>query len=522
MAEDTKDAEPQTEPTEDQDPKQEDNLPPNQVDVEEVATLKKKVTVTIRSERIDAKRDEMFGELSSTAQVPGFRIGRAPRRLLEKRFGKEVAQDVRNALIGESIGDAVETSELKTIGEPDLNLEDIELPDSGDLEFSFEVEVSPEFDLPELKGIEVNKTVAEVTDERIDQDIALLAEQRAQYDETDKAAVEGDVVLAGATIRIKGDKEAHERPGLTLRVAPAQIEGIPLIDLGKALSGKKADQTAELKITIPEAHPNEEWKGKEATIEIRISQVRRRILPKIDDEFAKAGGFDSLAELREAIRTRLGSRVEQEVRRQMRGQVEEYLLDNTDFSLPEGVARRHTDRVVQRRTVDLLQRGVPREKIEENITELQAAAGEEARRDLKLQFILDKIAGEREVEVSSDEVNARVAQIAGLYERRPERVRQELAADGSLGQLQVVIREEKTMDLLLQEAEITEVSPEEPQAKAPKKAKKAKKAAKKTTKKTAKKAEKKAEKKTEKKTASKKTKKTKKAAKKSGKEDEGK
>ena len=172
--------------------------------------------------------------------------------------------------------------------------------------------------------------------------------------------------------------------------------------------------------------------------------------------------------------------------------------------------------MVQRRTVDLLQRGVPRERIEENITELQAAADEEARRDLKLQFILDKIAGEREVEVSSDEVNARVAQIAGLYERRPERVRQELAADGSLGQLQVVIREEKTMDLLLQEAEITEVSPEEPQAKAPKKAKKT---AKKTAKKAEKKTEKKTEKKAEKKTASKKTKK---AAKKSGKQDEGK
>ena len=116
-----------------------DDLPKCGVAVEDAGTLKKKVTVTVPRERIDAKFDELYGELGHSAQIPGFRIGHAPRRLVEKRFGREVGKDVRNGIIGESIGQALEQAELSTLGEPDLDLEAIELPDDGDLAYSFEV-----------------------------------------------------------------------------------------------------------------------------------------------------------------------------------------------------------------------------------------------------------------------------------------------------------------------------------------------------------------------------------------------
>jgi len=471
-----------------------DNLPENKVAVEDVGTLKKKIKVTIPRQRIDAKRDEMFGELASTAQVPGFRIGRAPRRLIEKRFGKEVAEDVRNALIGESIGDAIEKTKLKTIGEPDLDLDQIELPEAGDLEFSFEAEVAPEFELPELKGIKVEKPSAEIADERIDAQLAQWAASQATFQQTDEPAKMDDSITAGAKITIEGIEEPIESPGLTLRVAPGQIEGIPLLDLGKALEGKKAGDTATLKVNVNEVHPNEQWRGKQATVEITISQVRKRIVANIDDRFAESAGFESLKELREFVRDRAEAQLSANVKRTMHAQVEQYLLDNTDFDLPEGLTRRHTDRLIQRRFVSLLQQGVPRERIDQQLTELQAAAGEQAKRDLKLRFILDKIAEDKDIKVSPDEVNARVAEIARLYNRRPERLRQELAADGSLQQLENALREDKVIGALLAEAEITEAKAEKP----------AKKAAKKTAKKPAKKAVKKASKKTEAKSGEKK------------------
>ena len=439
---------------------QADDLPANAVAVEDAGTLKKKITVTVPRERIDAKLDEMYGELLHTAQIPGFRIGRAPRRLVEKRFGTEVAQDVRNSLVGEAIGSAAEQADLKTLGEPEIDLDEIKLPDEGEMSFSFEVEVAPEFDLPKLKGIEVSRPAIVVNDERIDETLDRWRQGQARFEVTDEAARADDMVQASATVAIEG-LEPTEVPGLSLRVAPGQIEGLPLVDLAEALAGKKAGQAASLTVAVPEAHPNEEWRGKQAAVEVKLSQVRRQVLPAVDEPFAESLGYDSLAELREDVSRRLEATVERDARRAMRDQVCTRLLAQTSFDLPPGVVARYTDRVLQRRMVELLQRGVPRNRIDENLTELQAAAGEQAQRELKLAFILGKIAEEQDIDVTDEEVNSRVAEMAGMYGRRPERIRQELAADGSLETLASSLREEKVLDKLLGDAKIKEVSPDD-------------------------------------------------------------
>ncbi len=500
MAEETQDVEL------DQESQQEDNLPKNIVEMEDVGKLKKKVAVTVLRGRIDAKLDEMFGELRSTAQVPGFRIGRVPRRLIEKRFGKEVGQDVRNALVGESIGSAIEEAELKTLGEPSIDLDKIELPDSGDMTFSFEVEIEPQFDLPEIGGIEVKRESLEVNDERTEEYIQTLREAQARYEKTDAAAQEGDAILTGA--KITGEGVTWENPRVQLRVAASVIEGLPLVDLGPELTGKKTGDTVTLKTTAAQAHPNEEWRGKELTIELTIHEVSRRILPEFNDEFASARGFDSLGEFRTFVADRLKTRVQQEVRNSMRNQICQYLLDKTDFELPEGLAVRQTQRALQRQYIELLQAGVTREKIDENLARLQAVAEQSTQRNLKLSFILGKIADQQGVEVSDGEINTRVAQIAAANNRRPERVRQELAADGTIEQVGVAIREEKTLDKLLKEAKIVDVPVEDKvkEEEKDKTGKKAKAKPKKTAKKTvAKKAPKKTVKKTPKKTAKKST-----------------
>ena len=460
------------------------DLPEIDVSVEETGTLRKRVTVKIPRGRIEAKYDEMFGQLGRTAQVPGFRIGRAPRKLIEKRFGKEVSQDVRNAVIGESLGDAVEKTELKTVGEPDLDLEKIELPESGDLEYSFEVEITPQFDLPDIRGIEVEKRIFKVNDKRIDEYIEQLRLDRATFDKTDAAAAEGDIVLAGARISAEG-VEPLERPGLTLRVAPAQIEGLPLVDLDKELTGKKAGDTVSMTMKAPAAHPNESWREKELTIELTLSEVRRRNLPKVDKKLASQLGFDSLRELRNSVAKGMTSRLEAETQRAMREQVSRSLLDKTDFDLPEGLVNRQTANVLRRSEVDMMLRGMPREQINRRLTELQAQAAEQAQRILKLSFILGKIAEDQKIQVGDDEVNARISRMASASGRRPERLRQELAQDGSLEQVRISLSEDKVLDNILADAKIVEKADEGPKkAHAGKSAKSAKKSMKKSAKKS--------------------------------------
>ncbi len=454
MAEDTQ--QPESGEQDDQTP----SLPENRVDVEDAGTLKKKVTVTVPRERIDAKLDEVFGELHQSVQVPGFRVGHAPRRLLEKRFGNEVGEDVRNALVGESVGGAIEQAELKTLGEPDIDLDAIELPEEGDMSFSFEVEVAPEFELPELEGIPVEKPVMEVTDERIDEQLEQMRQSQASYEAAEAPAEKGDAVTVDAVISGEGVEEL-KRDDLELRVAAGQVEGIPLLELPDKMEGKAAGDTVELTAKVPESHPNEDWQGKEVNIALTVKQVRKRSLPEVDDAFAQSIGFDTAGELRDYIASGMESRLQDEVQRHMRNQVCEYLLENTDFELPEGVAKRHSARVLQRRYVDLLYRGVPREQVDENMAQLQAEADKQAESDLKLSFILSKVAEQEGVEVDEAEINAHIAQMAASYGRRPERLRQELESEGNLEQVAVTIKEEKALDKLLDEAKVTEVSEEE-------------------------------------------------------------
>jgi trigger factor len=460
-------------------------LPENIVDVQDAGTLKKKISITVPRARIDAKFAEMFGELSHSAQIPGFRVGHAPRRLIEKRFGKEIGEDVRNAMISEAIAPALEKSELKMLGEPQIDLDKIQLPDSGDMTFSFEIEVMPEFELPALEGIKVTRQKLEMTDARVDEYLEQLRVSRARFEPTDSPAAEGDTVLAGAKISGEGIATV-ERPGLNLRVAPGQVEGLPLVDLGTALAGKKAGQKATLKVKAPAAHPNEEWREKELTVEIELSDIRRRVLPEVNEEFAKSLGFESLSEVRDYINVRMKQRIETETQQSLRDQVCKYLLDSAKFELPEGAAARYAARVLQRRYVELMYRGVPQEQINERLTELQAAATEQAKTEMKLSFILKKIADDQKVEVHEGEVNARIAQMAAEQGRRPERLRQELGQDGSLEALADSLREARVLDNLLAKAEVTEATEapageekapakEKKSAKAPKSAKKAKK-----------------------------------------------
>ena len=438
---------------------EESKLPDNTVTVEDAGTLKKKVTVQVNRQRIDAKFNEMFGELGRTAPVPGFRIGHAPRRLIEKRFGKDVADDVRNALVGEAVEDALEKAEFKTIGEPEIKLDEIKLPEKDEMTFSFEVEVAPEFDLPDYKGIEITRPLIEVNDERVEEFLTSFRHRYGRFKPTDTPAEAGDVVVAD--VSITGENIDFKQPNAELRVAPAQVEGVILEDLAKTLTGNKTGDSPSVKATVPAGHPNEDWREKEVTVMFDIQEVKRLELPELTDDFAKQAGFDSLDEMREAIRGRLQSGVVAEQQRAMRDQVCNFLMEKISFDLPEGLAQRHTSQLLMRRTVELMNAGVPKDQIEQNLQELHAAAAERADGELRLSFILGKLADTEGIEVDDGEVNARIAQMSAQYNRRPERLRQEMTGEGTLDHLATAIREEKAIEKVLEEAKIVDAETDE-------------------------------------------------------------
>lgn len=428
------------------------------IKVEDAGPGTKKVSIEIPRERIEAKLQEQFKELRQQAAIPGFRVGHAPQKLIEKRFSTDVKDQVRRALISESYEQAVEKNQLQVIGEPQFDNPDaIQLPESGSLSYSFEVEVQPEIKLPELMNLKVKKPKIEVTDENVAQALTNLRDQQGTLVPVeDRGVEEKDYLVADVHVKDGDNVVAHQHDAQIV-VRPGRLAGIQVDDLADRLKGLKAGEKREFKLSAPDTHPNEQMKGKEVTVEIALKDIKRLEPAEINQEFLESLGFQNEAELNDALRQQMVERINYDVQQSMREQVNKYLLDNVQIELPTKLSDRQADRVVNRRAMDLMMRGVPREQIEANLEKLTGGAKDEAIRELKLFFILQKIAADQNVDVDEAELNGRIAMLAAQRGRRPEKMKQEMSKDGSLANLYVQLREQKAIDKVLETAELEEV-----------------------------------------------------------------
>ena len=460
--------------------------PKNTVTIEEAGPCKKKVSIEIPEETIKSAVDKEYGTLSKEALVPGFRKGRAPRRLLEKRFGKDTTEQVKLKLLAEASESALKDNELQTLGEPDIDFEKIELPTEGPLKFDFEIEVRPEFDLPQLEGIEVTKTKLEVTDDQIDREIERLQRWSGVWTPRKDGSVEPeDQIIADALIKAEGIEEEQKLNNIEIHVRQNGFVGeVPVEKLDELLTGARAGETKQISIEVPKTYFREEYRGKKVDIQIEIKDIKWLKPAELDRNFLTRLGIEDENELREKTQDTLQSQLEMQVRTQMSEQIHQYLLENTELDLPLDVVAQQATSLLQRQYTNLMMRGLPREQLEEQIEQLQAGSEEQARKQLKTFFIMDKVADKLDIEVSEEEINGHIAQIAIQQGQRPERMREQMERDGSLAQFSLEVRQNKCIAKLLETAKITEKKPE----KKAKKAQKAKKAAKKSAKKTAEKA----------------------------------
>ena len=458
--------------------------PKDIVTIEEAGPCKKKVTIEIVEEKIKKAIDKQYEDLGKEALVPGFRKGRAPRRLLEKRFGKETTEQIKLTLLADSGKSAIEENKLQTIGEPDIDFENIELPAEGSLTFDFEVEVRPEFDLPKLEGIPVTRTKLEVTDEQIDREIEQMQRWSGVWTPREEGSVElDDQIIADAVLKIDGIDEEQKLDNVEIYVRQNGFVGeIPVEKLDELLVGANAGQTKETSVEVPKTFFREEYRGKKVDIQISIKDIKWLKPAELDENLLKRYGVEDKDELREKIHDTLHGRLETQGRTEMTEQIFEYLLDKTDLDLPVNVVAEQASTVLQRQYTNLLMRGLSREQIGEQVEQLQAGSEQQAEQQVKTFFIMDKIADKLEIDVSEEEINGHIAQLAMKGGQRPERMRDDMERNGSLAQLSLEVRQDKCIAKLLETAVITEKKPEKAN-----KAKKAKKPAKKAAKKVAKK-----------------------------------
>jgi trigger factor len=461
--------------------KEESSEPKNTVTIEEAGPCRKKVIIEIPAEAIKKATDEQYETLRKEALVPGFRKGRAPRRLLERRFGKEASEQIKLKLLADASEAAVKDSKLQTLGEPDIDFEKIELPAEGALTFDFEVEVRPEFELPELEGIPVTRAKLDVTDEQIDREIEQMRRWSGVWTPRaeDEAVELDDQIIAEAVLRAEGVEEDQKLENAEVYVRKSGFVGeVPVEKLDELLVGARAGDTKETSVEVPKTFFREQYRGKKVDLKITVKDIKWLKPAELDESFLRRYGVEDEAELRDKIQDTLQSRLETQGRTEMTEQIYQYLLDNTDFDLPLDVVAQQAGSVLRRQYTNLLMRGLSREQIAEQIEQLQTGSEQQAKQQLKTFFIMDKVADKLDVSVTEEEINGHIAQLAVQRGQRPERMREEMARDGSLAQFTLEVRQDKCIAKLLETAKIVET-------KAKKKTTKSKKTTKKSPKKAA-------------------------------------
>ena len=431
------------------------------ITVEDAGPATKKVTVEIPEARISDAINKQFKDLKGQAALPGFRPGKVPQKLLEKRFSKAVRDDVTRSLLQESYQQALEKNNLQVVGEPAFEKEDqIKLPETGSMTYTFSVEVQPDFTLPDLSSITIKKPKIEINDEHVEQARQNLREQQGTLlPVEDRGIQEGDVVAADIHVKLHNEEVLHQHD-MQFKVKSGTVMAIKIDDLPAQLSGAKVNEVKTITINAGENHPTEKIRGKDVQVEFKIKDIRQLELAEIDAQFLEQLGFETEQQLNDALREEMEARVKNDIQNNMRDQVAKALLDGVTMDLPEKLSKQQEGRIVQRRAVDLLQRGVPEGEIVANIENLKGGAKDEAVRELKLFFILGKVAQENDVDVTEGELNGNIAAIAAQRGLRPEKLKQQMSSEGSLQTLYIRLRELKAIDKILEKAKIEEVEPE--------------------------------------------------------------
>jgi len=441
------------------------------VELIELAPCKKQLRFELPAEDVDATFAETTKLFQKQANLPGFRKGKAPIAKIESQFAKDIEARVRENLLNDSYRKGIEDNKLKPVLDPDVD--EINFAKGQALTFIATVETAPDFELPDYKGLPADRPKLEVTDKNVDHAINHLREGRADYQEQDRPVQDDDHIMVSYTgtsdgkpltefapaargmteqsnmpLHVHADAEHdHFIPGFT-----AQLIGV----------GKGESKTVE--ITFPDEFPAQpKLQGLKATYEVTVNQVKEKVLPELNDEFAKAWEADSLEKLREGVREDLVANQEGELKRLVKMQVQSAFAKQLTFAVPESFQQSEMRNAVNQIVRGRRAEGESEEDIEKNKDQITADANAAATDNLRWFFAHKAIAEAEKIEVSREEVLRVAIAQAQQANKDPEAHLKELQENNQIGYIQNSILENKVIELMADHAEITEVDPPEPE-----------------------------------------------------------
>ena len=427
-----------------------------------LATLK----VEVGPDEVLRVREKVVQSYQSQARIPGFRPGKGPRNLVEKRFAKDIAEQVESDLLNESLRNAIREKELRVVTVRDV--EEVKLNQDG-LSYSATLVTVPEFELPEYKGIAVSVPPADIHESDVDDVMENLRARMADFlDLTeDRGAAMEDFIIVDYIGTIGGIPvhEAFPKVGPILAenkdfwIRMTQEAFLP--GFCTHLLGARPGEIREFQIEIATDFPVEGFGGQKVDYKVTLQKIKVRVLPELTDDFAKSvAAVETLEKLRETLRAELEQRRKNEVENIKRDQAMEHLLSKVECELPEDLARAESRRVLNEVIEENQRRGVTAEMLRENEKELVANASQAARNRVKGSFILSKIAEAEGLRASREDLLNRISAIAHRADMSIEKAIKEIERRRMLADIDAEITASKALDFVVEHAAVTITQPE--------------------------------------------------------------
>jgi trigger factor len=440
------------------------------VTIENLAPCKKLVRVEVESQKVDEALDTVTKQFQREANLPGFRPGKAPRDMVVRKYGKDIEDEAKRKLISEAYKSALEEQKLDVLGYPDI--EEIQFSRGQPLQFAATIETSPEFELPEYKGIPVKREARTVTDEDVQKALEVLRESQTTFKTVERPAQTGDIAVVNYTGTTDGKPITDVAPtakGLTEQahfwVEIGSSSFIP--GFAEQVMGAKAGDRRTVTVDFPADFVTPELAGKKGVYEVEVTEVKEKVLPAIDDAFAKTYGAEDLEKLRAGVRRDLESELNYKNKKSIRTQLVRSLLNRVNFELPETAVANETRNVVYDIVQENTKRGISRDTIEQQKEQIYSAATQGAKERVKVAFLLQKIAEKEDIKISQEEISQRISFLAATYKIPAQKFLKDLQKRNGLIEIYDQVMNEKVLDLLQHEAKIEDVAPEQQPAAPP-------------------------------------------------------
>ncbi|WP_377643623.1 trigger factor [Oryzobacter terrae] len=404
--------------------------------VETLSPTRVKLTVEVPFAELKPMLDDAYRTIGAQVQIPGFRKGKVPNRIIDQRVGRgAVIQEAVNEALPKFFAEAAEAENLRAIGQPEVDVTAVPIEDGQDLEFTVETDVRPEIDLPELEGIAVEVDPAQASDDDVEERLTSLRERFGTLVGVERAAEEGDFVSLDLRAEIDGE-EIDSVSGVSYEVGTKNM----LEGMDEALVGMSAGETKTF--TAPLAGGDQE--GQDAECTVTVQSVKVRELPELDDEFAQlASEFDTLDELRADVAKQAGQAKKYEQGIQARDRLLEHLIETVEIPVPDGIVEAEVHSHLE---------GENRLEDDEHRAEVQ----ESTRKALKAQFLLDAIAEKLEVRVEQPELIEYLVMSAQQYGMDPNQFAQTIDQQGQIPSMVQEVARRKALAAVLDQAEVTD------------------------------------------------------------------